>query len=301
MQPYFSIIIPTHNRSVLLKRAITSVVSQSYENWELIIIDDGSTDDTRNAVESFTDHRINYYYQEHAERSTARNKGIEKACGQYICFLDDDDVYLNNHLDVLYKAIIKQLYPIKIFRTGFISHYINKKISHPFYYGNSSRQSINFFLDNMVGIHTLCFHQEILKKHKFDIRWLHFQDTHLLIRCLLDFELEQIYHYTCIYYRHHQMGSNNLFVNNSLSRTENNIQAIQDLFHTENERLNKVVPAEKVNELVSEKYLDHAFSAISQKKNKLARVLFRKSLSARWSISLLTSYIKLSLLILIKH
>ena len=99
---FFSIIIPTYNRAHVLAKAIESVINQRYTNWELIIIDDGSNDNTREVVQQFNDPRINYVYQENTERSQARNNGIKLAKGLYICFLDSDDEYCDNHLVAFY-------------------------------------------------------------------------------------------------------------------------------------------------------------------------------------------------------
>lgn len=82
-------------------------MDQIFGDFELIIVDDGSTDNTREVVAHFSDPRIKYYYKENQERSAARNFGIRKASGQYICFLDSDDVYLNYHLQTFYNVIHK--------------------------------------------------------------------------------------------------------------------------------------------------------------------------------------------------
>lgn len=93
-----SVIIPTYNRPHYLRQAIESVLAQTYANFELIVIDDGSTDDTRLAVKQFDDPRIKYLYQNNAGRSTARNHGLEVSTGDYVSFLDDDDLYLPHKL-----------------------------------------------------------------------------------------------------------------------------------------------------------------------------------------------------------
>ncbi len=93
--PLISVIIPTYNRANFLGEAIESVLSQTYKNLEVIIIDDGSTDDTRQLIEKYTDKRIIYLYQEHGGTSAARNKGIQEAKGEYIAFLDSDDIWLS--------------------------------------------------------------------------------------------------------------------------------------------------------------------------------------------------------------
>src|ERR1051325_3991500 len=85
--PFFSVIIPTYNRADFIRKPIDSVLAQKFSSWELIIVDDGSTDNTGQVVKSFTDSRIHYVYQSNQERSAARNTGIKNSKGQYICFL----------------------------------------------------------------------------------------------------------------------------------------------------------------------------------------------------------------------
>jgi len=74
----FSIIIPTYNRAHLISKSIKSVLNQTYSNWELILVDDGSEDNTEEIVNSFGDNRIKYFYKKNEERSIARNYGIDK-------------------------------------------------------------------------------------------------------------------------------------------------------------------------------------------------------------------------------
>jgi glycosyltransferase involved in cell wall biosynthesis len=89
--PYFSIIIPTYNRAAILPRAMESVINQTFDDWELIIVDDGSSDDTKQVVESIHDDRISYVFQENKGVCAARNNGASIAKGDYLCFLDSDD------------------------------------------------------------------------------------------------------------------------------------------------------------------------------------------------------------------
>jgi glycosyltransferase involved in cell wall biosynthesis len=93
-----SVIIPTYNRVQLLKRAVASVIDQSYRNIELIIVDDGSTDDTSSFVRS-VNRDIHYIAIPHSGVSAARNRGIEAAAGTWIAFLDSDDYWLKDKLE----------------------------------------------------------------------------------------------------------------------------------------------------------------------------------------------------------
>ncbi|WP_199506594.1 MULTISPECIES: glycosyltransferase family 2 protein [Halobacteriovorax] len=93
-----SVIIPTYNRADFLKRSITSVLNQSFNDLELIIVDDGSTDHTHDVVGSFSDKRIKYLKKENAGVSSARNLGVKNSKGDYIAFLDSDDEWHRDKL-----------------------------------------------------------------------------------------------------------------------------------------------------------------------------------------------------------
>ena len=94
-----SVIIPTYNRAGLLIEAVSSVLDQTYSNFELIIVDDGSTDKTEDRF-GFSKPPVRYIRQEHQGVSAARNRGIVEAKGAYIAFLDSDDYWLKNKLAV---------------------------------------------------------------------------------------------------------------------------------------------------------------------------------------------------------
>jgi len=105
--PFFSIIIPTYNRANWLPKTIQSVLNQSEGDFEILVIDDGSTDDTKQVVTSIDDDRVKYHHQKNAERGAARNKGIQLAQGSYVHFLDSDDVFFEGHLAEARKQLTK--------------------------------------------------------------------------------------------------------------------------------------------------------------------------------------------------
>ncbi len=109
-QPLVSIILCTYNRAHLVKRAVDSVLIQTYRNWELIIIDDGSSDDTSRIVLPLVKSvpRIRYLYHANKGLSQSRNVGIALATGDFITFLDSDDEYRENHLAVRIQAMEKK-------------------------------------------------------------------------------------------------------------------------------------------------------------------------------------------------
>lgn len=91
-----SVLIPTHNRAHYLAEALDSVIAQAYDPYEIILVDDGSTDSTREMAQRYS--RLKYFYQPHSGVSTARNVCIEKASGSFVAFLDSDDYWLPGKL-----------------------------------------------------------------------------------------------------------------------------------------------------------------------------------------------------------
>ena len=98
--PTVSVIIPTYNRADYLIEAVESVFSQTFDDYEIIIVDDGSTDNTRECLEPLiAENKVRYFYQDDRSKSAARNMGIKLASGKYIAFLDSDDIFLPTKLE----------------------------------------------------------------------------------------------------------------------------------------------------------------------------------------------------------
>jgi glycosyltransferase involved in cell wall biosynthesis len=101
---HISAVIPTYNRGRLIGRAIESVLQQSKQPTEIVVVDDGSTDDTGQKVASFGT-QVCYIYQDNAGAAAARNRGVREARSEWIAFLDSDDVWLEQHLERMAHAI----------------------------------------------------------------------------------------------------------------------------------------------------------------------------------------------------
>lgn len=139
---FFSVIIPTFNRETYLNKTIQSVLNQVYENFELIIVNDGSTDDSEKIIKSFNDKRIVYLKIINSERGAARNKGVQIAKGDYVTFLDSDDVLYSNYLE---NACIKlNIYDYPVFFHQ--SYEIKNKEGKTFNYGKMKKDSSFEFL-----------------------------------------------------------------------------------------------------------------------------------------------------------
>jgi glycosyltransferase involved in cell wall biosynthesis len=100
----FTAVIPTHNRAATVGRAIQSALDQSYAPAEVVVVDDGSRDDTRAVVERFGP-RVRCVHQENAGAAVARNRGVREASSEWIAFLDSDDYWTKSHLERMANAI----------------------------------------------------------------------------------------------------------------------------------------------------------------------------------------------------
>lgn len=109
MNELVSCVVPSYNRAHLLKEAIESTIAQTYQNWEMIIVDDKSPDNTAEVAQSYAaqDPRVKYFLNPEKGVSSARNYGIQMSKGQYIAFLDDDDISLPHRFESQLKAMKK--------------------------------------------------------------------------------------------------------------------------------------------------------------------------------------------------
>ena len=105
--PRISVIIPCYNSEKFIKETMDSVLSQTYRDFEVIVIDDGSKDKTREIIQSFDDERIKYYYKKNGGMADARNEGIKLAKGEHIAFLDHDDIWFSDKLELQLSEIEK--------------------------------------------------------------------------------------------------------------------------------------------------------------------------------------------------
>ena len=160
----FSIIVPTYNRGYILPNTIKSVLNQNFSNWELIIVDDGSTDNTPQVVKSFlTDDRISYIrLSKNRGVNYARNIGISKAKGKYIVPLDSDNQLLENALEIIYQEFEKIQHPLIFFRIKTLS---GKKLYEPF---EGFLNFKNFLCEKVKGEFFPVVERELLLKFPYE-------------------------------------------------------------------------------------------------------------------------------------
>lgn len=121
-----SVIIPFYNSASFIKEAIESILNQNFDQLEIIAVDDGSTDNSIEVVKSIKDPRIKIFQQANSGASVARNHGVTKANGKYICFLDADDIWTSNKLRLQLNEIEKNTEAIMLF--GHVKEFYDESI-----------------------------------------------------------------------------------------------------------------------------------------------------------------------------
>ena len=199
MNPFFSVIIPLFNKENEIKSTLESVLSQTFQDFEVIVIDDGSTDNGKKIVEDFNNSKIKLISTRNNGVSKARNIGIEEAKGALVAFLDADDIWFENHLQLL--AELFNNYPnAGILATNYEIFYNKNKIIKPYFIDipkeNWSGVVTDFFKSSMVN--RIAWTSAIaIPKKAFDkvgnfdenITLGAGEDTDLWIRMALEFEV----------------------------------------------------------------------------------------------------------------
>jgi glycosyltransferase involved in cell wall biosynthesis len=114
----YSIVVPTYNRGLLLKETLTSLLSISHQAFEVIVVDDGSTDDTEQLVQSIASDKLRYFKVANRERGAARNYGAQQAKGAYINYFDSDDLAYLEHLN-LADQVLEKLHNAEVFALSY--------------------------------------------------------------------------------------------------------------------------------------------------------------------------------------
>jgi glycosyltransferase involved in cell wall biosynthesis len=265
----FSIIIPSYNRANFLPRAIQSVISQQYENWELIIIDDGSTDNTKEVVAPFlVDIRIKYIYQSNAERSAARNHGIKLSKGDFITFMDSDEYIDNDRLLLLFNGIKNNKFLTAMYFTDIRFEFPDTKY-------NYIRRGRNFsfpinpddLIQTIIGNPQFCSTKEVLDKYQFNEELTVGEDMELLFRISKEYPLIYLENNETITEIEHQ--------NRSVSYDNySNIKQIETfkIMFSSNHPANKVSKP-LINDKWSEVYLRACFYHIYNQ-NRINAIIF---------------------------
>ena len=220
----FSIIIPTYNRADLIKSTLDSILAQTFGDWECIIVDDGSVDNTEEVIQNYSekDQRFRYIYQENAERSAARNNGIKHSSGEWICFLDSDDLFSPDHLAELAKQIELDNFPQFYFTGSSTLHEESITINEQEHYDGIP----DYFIRNSVIPARVCIHRSLFERFQFDPDIVIVEDTVLWTYLHLQFPTRQLNLASAIY-RWHDDNSVNIAKNCFLPR----LKGLRKLFN----------------------------------------------------------------------
>lgn len=190
-KPLFSILIPTYNQAEYLPAALNSLLLQTDTDWEAIVVNDGSTDSTREVLEQYVslDPRIKVFHKKNGGTGSALNEGLRQAEGDWILWLSSDDCFGVNRLEIVRKYVLR--FPdILFFHSNFTLYDddLKEKIEfgHPFHARPSpatSRQTLEFFNDNYINGITVAIHRDVfdeLGMFRTDVRYA--QDVDFWLR-----------------------------------------------------------------------------------------------------------------------
>ena len=174
-----SVVIPTYNREKTITKAVQSVLDQTYTDLEVIIVDDGSKDQTKSVIDNIKDERVKYFFQKNSGACIARNAGIQYAKGDYIAFHDSDDIWRKDKLEKQMQALLSSGADIV-----FCKLVIHKTTGELQYKPEKCKTGIMNPVVNLFGIgtQTLLAHRYVFDDVKFDPEMPRFQEFELLFR-----------------------------------------------------------------------------------------------------------------------
>ena len=203
-KPLVSVVIATYNRRKYLRYALESILSQTYTNLEVIVVDDGSTDGSENLVKSYNDKRIKYIYQENGGQNNAKNTGLCSAKGKYLSILDSDDIWHSQKVEKQVKVLeAKPDVGLVYCGTNIIDEDNNLIDTQPmvFYRGNVvDKLMMKNFLYN--GSNAMYRAECIYKTGVFDNSVKRMTDWDLYLRISLSYNFDYVNEYL-LYYRVH--------------------------------------------------------------------------------------------------
>ena len=273
-EPKISVIMPVYNAEKTIERAILSIINQTYNNIELILINDGSTDGTESIIKKYIEKEnkieIKYFFQKNSGPSIAKNLGIDIAIGEYILFVDSDDTISENYIEslvinqkegTLIGASYKIIEDIKITNKNF-------KITNKDYYVKDEILN-DLVIGKLNGFVVLyLFNKEKMKKIYFekDIRYM--EDTLFLIKYIINNNINNIIYLKDIYYNYYQTdgsitNNTNKIIKNILSFT-NSIRKIENIIPKEEKELKEICKKNRANRI--SKLIENNVSKIRERK-----------------------------------
>ena len=248
MNPFFSIIIPLYNREKTISRAIESILNQTFQDFEIIVVDDCSTDQSAEIVHKLKilDARIKYIKNEiNQERCISRNKGIQIALGKYICFLDSDDYHLPIHLETFYHKILEEKEPKAFLFTSAWNETEDGIRSERVCPEIGTMNLYHYFLNYTVNPQRWCVEQSVANTILFDPEIVICEDLDFSLRTVqAGIQIIQIPLQTTVY-----VASADSFTHGDSQKWEKELFYLKRIFSKSN--LKKSLPREDVKRLLS--------------------------------------------------
>ena len=269
--PFFSITIPAYNRAYILEETISSIQAQTFTDWEVIVVDDGSTDNTKDVVETIGDRRVRYIYQHNAERSVARNNGADHAKGTYLLFLDSDDKYAPEHLDKLADFLKSKGTPVAMAFTS-VCYLTENGLEKPEIPVMKDEGAFDYLLLQPITPSRVCIHRDIFKTFRFDPKIVIVEDLVLWVCIASEFPVYHLPEFT-LYYRIHGGNSIDLSRDSYTSRLKGLFRLFNDKDYS---AVSSLIPQAIKQHLLAECYFNIArhFEYIKNYK-KMNRELWR--------------------------
>lgn len=198
-----SVIIPTYNRCRELPRAIDSVINQTMSEWELIIVDDGSQDETAAVVGKYVEKydNVHYHYYLNMGASIARNIGISLSRGELIAFLDSDDIWTENRLSSVYKVYSEERGKDKFYLTDFRSNLVNFSLFNRNYLESHHFKQMLLAANFLGGTINMVIPRKILfELEGFDTLMTSTEDHDLYVRLTENYKVSYVPGEYAIYY-----------------------------------------------------------------------------------------------------
>ncbi len=301
--PFFTVVVPTYNQAQYLGEALDSLRSQTFQNWEAIVVNDGSTDETRSVMDKYKalDKRFKFFDKENGGVSSALNVGIKNASGEWLCWLSSDDWFEVDKLEVHYNAI-KENPDIKFFRSHWSLFYeeTQKKLETGVWLPEPKPefQVLSYFITNYNHGNSIAIHRSVFETVGFFNETMRQgQDFDMWLRISSKYESVFINKRTCVTRIHKGQTTNSFFEGGILDSTralidflnENRFEALfplMDLSITENAF--KAVAEILSVSVKSDSFLykcGYASALVDRMRDWMFRTLpqaFRKNLIVQW-------------------
>ena len=246
---FFSVIIPVYNRAHRLPYVLDSLKSQTFQDFETIIVDDASTDNSYQVAVDYDMHnKVVMRNEKNSERCVTRNRGIDIANGQYICFLDSDDYHLPEHLQVMHDFICKKGCPTAFFFTNVWNETEDGLRTERCCPDFENYNPYTYFLRYTVNPQRWAIHGNILKNIQFDKNINIAEDMDVSLRIVAaNYPVYQLKKRTTVY-----VAASDSFTYGTEDKAKRELDCYQSIFGRQ--ELCKLLPKQETNRLLSQCY-----------------------------------------------